>query len=403
MSFIAVGTCTLDANQAGNASYNAAPQMQQSFAVGKGSQTITFTSAPPGSATVGGPTYTVTATASSGLAVSFSSETPSVCTLSGSTVSFVAVGTCTIDANQGGNANYTAAPQVQQSFAVKNGQSIGFTSTAPNSATAGGPTYTVTATASSGLAVSFSSVTPLVCSVSGPTVSFSAVGTCTIDANQGGNANYNAAPQMQQSFAVGVGSQTITFTSAPPGSATVGGAPYTVTATASSGLAVSFSSGTPLVCSVSGPTVSFSAVGTCTIDANQGGNANYNAAPQMQQSFAVDVGSQTITFTSAPPGSATVGGAPYTVAAIASSGLAVSFSSDTPLACSVSGATVSFVGAGTCTIDANQAGNANYTAASQMQDSFAVSAGAAGAGAGGEGRVLFTPIPTAASLRPGCR
>jgi hypothetical protein len=88
--------------------------------VGKGDQTITFTSTAPAGATVGGPTYTVTATASSGLVVAFTIDTTarSVCSISGSTVSFTAVGTCVIDANQAGNANYNPAPQVQQSFAV---------------------------------------------------------------------------------------------------------------------------------------------------------------------------------------------------------------------------------------------------------------------------------------------
>ena len=42
--------------------YNAAPQAQQSFTVGKGAQTITFTSTAPSGAVVGGPIYTVTAT-----------------------------------------------------------------------------------------------------------------------------------------------------------------------------------------------------------------------------------------------------------------------------------------------------------------------------------------------------
>jgi hypothetical protein len=37
---------------------------------------------------------------------------------SGSNVSFIGIGTCTIDANQPGNANYAAASQAQQSFAV---------------------------------------------------------------------------------------------------------------------------------------------------------------------------------------------------------------------------------------------------------------------------------------------
>ena len=55
-----------------------------------------------------------------------------------------------------------------------------------------------------------------VCSISGSTVSFLSVGTCVIDANQAGNASYNAASQVQQSFAVGKGSQTVSFTSTAP-------------------------------------------------------------------------------------------------------------------------------------------------------------------------------------------
>ena len=86
----------------------------------KGSQTITFTSTAPGAAAVGGPTYTVTATASSGLPVTFTidASATSVCSISGSTVSFIGGGMCVIDANQAGNANYNPAPAAQQAFAV---------------------------------------------------------------------------------------------------------------------------------------------------------------------------------------------------------------------------------------------------------------------------------------------
>ena len=381
VSFIGVGTCVIDANQAGDSNWNAAPQAQQSFAVAKGDQTITFTSTAPSGATVGGPTYNVTATASSGLTVTFTidASAASVCSISGSTVSFTANGTCVIDANQAGNANYNAAPQAQQSFGVgKGNQTITFTSTAPASATVGGPTYTVTATASSGLTVAFTidASASSVCSISGSTVSFTAVGTCVIDANQAGNANYNAAPQVQQSFGVGKGNQTITFTSTAPAGAKVGGPTYTVTATATSGLPVTFTidASASSVCSISGSTVSFIGVGTCVIDANQAGNANYNPAPQAQQSFAVAKGDQTITFTSTAPAGAKFGGPTYTVTATATSGLTVTFTIDASASsvCSISGSTVSFIGAGTCVIDANQAGNANYNAAPQAQQSFAV-------------------------------
>ena len=381
VSFIGVGTCVIDANQAGNANYNAAPQVQQSFAVGQGSQTITFTSTAPAAATVGGPTYNVTATASSGLAVTFTidASAASVCSIAGSTVSFIGAGTCVIDANQAGNTNYNPAPQVQQSFGVsKNNQTITFTSTAPAGAVVAGPTYTVTATASSGLAVTFTidASAASVCSIAGSTVSFTGVGNCVIDADQAGNGSYNPAPQVQQSFAVGKGNQTISFTSSAPAGASVGGPTYTVTATATSGLAVSFTidAAAASVCSIAGSTVSFFGAGTCVIDANQAGNANYNAAPQVQQSFLVAKANQTISFTSSPPPTPTVGGATYTVTATATSGLAVAFTIDASATsvCSIAGSTVSFIGNGTCVIDANQPGNANYNAAPQVQQSFTV-------------------------------
>jgi len=83
------------------------------------SQTITFTSTAPSGATVGG-TYTPLATASSGLAVNLTIDVSasSVCSISGAVVHFLAVGTCTVDANQAGNNNWLPAAQVQQPFSV---------------------------------------------------------------------------------------------------------------------------------------------------------------------------------------------------------------------------------------------------------------------------------------------
>jgi hypothetical protein len=69
-----------------------------------------------------------------------------------------------------------------------------------------------------------------------------------------------------------------------------------VSATASSGLAVSFSSTTTAVCTVTGATVTLIAAGTCTIQASQAGNSTYSAALPVSQSFAVIAASQVITF-----------------------------------------------------------------------------------------------------------
>ena len=224
VTFVAAGTCVIDANQAGNANYEAATQVQQSF--------------DPDPARRASPSPRP-------LRAPRSSEAPTSprrrrgewqpchllgrpigqweLHLSGATVTFVAVGTCVIDADQAGNANYEAASQVQQSFAVLGTQSITFTSTPPKPAVSEAPTPTASGGAS-GNPVTFS-VDPSAkgsCSISGATVTFVAVGTCVIDADQAGNASYEAATQVQQSFAV-LGTQSITFTSTPPKPAVIGG------------------------------------------------------------------------------------------------------------------------------------------------------------------------------------
>ena len=160
--------------------------------------------------------------------------------------------------------------------------------------------------------------------------------------------------------------QTITF--GPIAAQTVG-TPLTLAATANSGLPVSYTSTTPAVCTVSGSTATFLAAGTCSITASQAGNATYAAATPVTQSFTVNGTEQVITFGSIA--TQTVG-TPLTLAATASSGLPVSFTSTTTSVCTVSGATATFVASGTCTIDANQTGNSTYAAAPTVAQSFNV-------------------------------
>jgi len=80
-------------------------------------------------------------------------------------------------------------------------------------------------------------------------------------------------------------SQSITF--APVPAQMFGAAPFLLSASASSGLAVVLFSSTPNVCQVSGSTATLEAGGTCTIVASQPGNATYAAAKPVSQSFLV--------------------------------------------------------------------------------------------------------------------
>lgn len=80
-------------------------------------QTIGTFTFQPSTLTVGS-TTTASAFATSGLSVTFTSMTSGTCTVSGSTVTGVAAGTCVIAANQAGNTIYGVAPQVTTTITV---------------------------------------------------------------------------------------------------------------------------------------------------------------------------------------------------------------------------------------------------------------------------------------------
>ncbi len=107
------------------------------------------------------------------------------------------------------------------------------------------------------------------------------------------------------------------------------------------------------------------------VAANQAGNANYAAATQVTQSIAINQASQTISFT-APATPVTYGAAAITLSATASSGLPVAFSVVSGPG-TVSSGKLTVTGIGTVVVAANQAGNANYAAATQVTHSVVVS------------------------------
>src|SRR6185369_16697092 len=92
------------------------------FVISKADQTIGTITFTPASLAVSG-TTTASATATSSLTVSFSSDTPAVCTVSGSVVTGVSAGTCTIRAAQTGDGNFNAAPEVTQPLTITGGAS----------------------------------------------------------------------------------------------------------------------------------------------------------------------------------------------------------------------------------------------------------------------------------------
>jgi DNA-binding beta-propeller fold protein YncE len=250
-------------------------------------QSISFTA--PASGTYGGQA-TLTPSATSGLPVTLSVDSSSgagVCSLSGDTVFYTAPGNCVIDANQAGDSGYLPASQVSQTITV--GQAP-LTITASSATTTYDiPVPSITA-GYSGLVngdTSASLATQPSCSTTA--ASGSPAGQYPSDCSGAVDPDY-AITYVAGTVTVNQATQSITFTD-PPATGVVG---KSATLTASGGgsgnpvtLSVDASSGIG-VCVLSGNTVDYLAPGRCVIDANQAGNVNYTAAPQVSLTITVN-------------------------------------------------------------------------------------------------------------------
>ncbi|WP_395681486.1 DUF11 domain-containing protein [Dokdonella sp.] len=147
-----------------------------------------------------------------------------------------------------------------------------------------GGTFNVSADGGgSGQPVVFASLTPGVCQLlGGGTFFIISAGTCSITANQAGDADYAAAPQVQLDVTIARAPQAISqFAASPAAPVFVPGGTFTVSAIGgASGQPLVFGSLTPVTCSVAGTTVTMLASGLCTVSANQAGDSNYQPAPQ---------------------------------------------------------------------------------------------------------------------------
>lgn len=194
--------------------------------------------------------------------------------------------------------------------------------------------------------------------------------TCSVVATNGVGPG---APSAPSNPITPRGNQSITFDIQSPQTFSPNGN-FSVNppASASSGLQVVYGSSTTSVCTVAGATVSIVAAGTCTLTADQPGDVAWNAAPQVEQSLTINPALQLLTFLSQTETSRvfvpndTFEIAPLASSAKPNSGISIVYSSLDSGVCTVSGTTVTMVGAGVCLIAANQAGNGNFTAAPEV-------------------------------------
>ena len=175
---------------------------------------------------------------------------------------------------------------------VKASQALSFTSVAPSGAAVGGSYALTAAGGGSSAPLTLSSASPATCTVADhgggvATVAFVHVGTCSVVAQRAGDANHLDAPAINQSWAIGLGSQVLTFASTAKKPFV--GTRYRVRVTgAAPGLKVTISATPRYVCRVRRGVVSFLAVGGCRITAVQkSGSADYLPGARVKQKVRV--------------------------------------------------------------------------------------------------------------------
>jgi hypothetical protein len=325
---------------------NVAPPSQPS--TGKQSQTITFASISNREYGAGVP---LSATASSGLPITFTSLTPSVCYVYSnagsqmvqyvSPVSSANSVTCSIAADQAGNTSYNAAPRVTRSFTFsKNAMKIAVVpagSVTSSGTFVSGELSTVDTSRMSGLPslaqlLTITSLTPSVCTVSSvqlvdqgvrgtntrATVTGVTNGSCSVKFAFAGSGTYAATESTWSTTVSGItppptvpidkSNQTITFASIANREFGPG---ISLSASSTSGLRVSFTVSTPTICRILEPTTNNFVVqtaaglpdvetATCTVVASQAGNDRFNPATPVSQSFTWRKAAQKITTSSIP-------------------------------------------------------------------------------------------------------
>lgn len=363
---LAAGSSTITASQTGNADFDAATTLNLTLTVNKADQTITF----PALLTVAtnAPDYDPGATASSGLAVTYTTSDPLVANIVGGKIDVVALGTATITASQSGNSNYNAATAVGRLLTVgKQSQTITF-NPMPNKVI-GDPDFEIGATVSSSLPLSYTSSNPAVAIIVGTKIRVLAAGNTTITVSQVGNTAYDPAPNVSRNLTVNKLQQTITFNAIP--NKVIGDPDFEIDASASSDLPLTYGSSNPAVATIIDNKIHILAAGNTTITVFQDGNATYDPAPEVSQNLTVNKQQQSITFNTIP--NKVIGDPDFDIGATVSSGLPLSYTSSNPAVALIVGTKIHILAAGSTIITVSQTGNARYASAPDVSQNLTVS------------------------------
>jgi len=205
----------------------------------------------------------------------------------------------------------------------------------------------VTATLGSGVVVGTTQTT-LDATASGGTATFSGLGITGTPGSYSITFSSPGLASASQTITVQRASQTITFTD--PADSIYSATPVTLSATATSGLPVTFATTTPLVCSVSDDQVTMLSSGTCSLTASQAGDGYFFAATPEDQAFVIGKATPIFSWLNV---NKTYGDDPFSISAPgANVAGSFTYSSSDLSVVTISGSMVTIVGGGSTTVSA---------------------------------------------------
>jgi hypothetical protein len=373
------GTCVINVTKAGDANYNA----------GTASYTITIAKATQANLSVTGSanlTYSATnavttqlnvSGGSSSGAVTFSVDSGSstVCSVSSNgLVTVLTAGTCVIAITKAGDSDYLVrttsftvniAKATQATLIVRTAAELAYNPNTPATTT-----VSLTAGGSGTGSVSFST-TSTACSVVGNVVTALSAGACAITATKAADTNFNVATAsytvivtkaLQTALVATPSRTTLKFGDQSNNSATVtlaggsgtGAINWFVDPTTTGVCSVDFSATPAVVTAITG--------GTCKVNITKAGDSDFEPATTVV-TFTIQKNTQASLTVSSTKTAAMKDETATLSATGGSSSGNISYSVVTGAAvCSISGSTITFIGAGTCSVKATRAGDANYDA-----------------------------------------
>ena len=399
------GTCVIAFSKAGDATYLSF-DATYSFNVGKIAQAPLSFSMP--SSVRAGSSIQLTATGGTGTGalVFVTPSSSTVCRVSGSTLTAVGIGTCTVNVVKTSDTNYLAvdasASTTITTASLLTQAPVFFISLPSNLSVNSTGTFQVGGGSGVG-AFSYSTSTPSICSVSGTQVRGLATGTCTLVATKAADSSFLVATASMNLAIQGLQNQSplvITIPGLPTGSINVGGF-YGVTITGGSGTgSVTYSTSTPSVCALSGtanPTmfpfqIQGVAPGTCTVTVRKAADSN-NLEASVTRSYSVASllkNQLPIVIEAIAPMNV---GESVEIKASGGSGTgAFTYPSVSSNACMTSGSTIYTKGPGTCTITVRKEADSEYLTNTATY-SFTVRAG--------KPTVRFSPSMTSGQVAVG--